>query len=234
MIVDTDTHVMLPDAFEYMEPGLRALAPRLAFREQDGSYDVVEFAGRPGRVPGSFPQPRTGNKLCGAAFMEDRLEDLMRLRVDKQLLMSNFTGWWSYLIEPELGAAMAQSHNVSMLKVVQRYPDAFLGIALVALQNVEASIEELQWAKDNGFSAAVVDRAYPIREHPFGTSLGEHLELWPFFEQAEQLGLPLFIHNVLHGHSVQNCPRTRCRWGSARSAGATVRSISSLSSIADC
>ena len=134
MIIDCDTHAMLPDAFDYLPPGLASLAPRLAFNP-DGSYDVVEFRGRPETVPGSFPQARTGNKLRGAAFLEDRIEDLERLHVDRQLLMSNFTGWWSYLIEPELGAAMAHSHNISMLGAMRRYPDRFLGIALVALQN---------------------------------------------------------------------------------------------------
>lgn len=207
MIIDTDTHVMLPDAFEYVGPELRPLAPRLSFNEEDGSYDVVEFPGRPERVPGSFPQPRTGNKLRGAGFIEDRLEDFERLRVDKQMLMTNFTGWWSYLIEPQLGTAMAHSHNVSMLKVMQQYPDQFMGIALLALQDVDGSIAELRWAKEHGFAAAVVDHAYPVREHPYGTSLGEHLELWPFFEKTEELDMPLFIHNVLHGHSIQNCPR---------------------------
>lgn len=45
MIIDTDTHVMVPDAFDYMEPRLRALAPRMAFSEENGSYEIVEFAG---------------------------------------------------------------------------------------------------------------------------------------------------------------------------------------------
>lgn len=207
MIIDTDTHAMLPDAFDHLPSHLAPLAPRLRISAEDGSYDVVEFAGRPSVVPGSFPQARTGNKLRGAAFLEDRIEDFERLGVDKQLVMSNFTGWWSYLIEPELGSAMAHSHNLSTLKAMKRYPEHILGIALVALQNVDASIEELQWAKDHGFVAAVVDHAYPVREHPYGTSLGEHPELWPFFARAEELSMPLFIHNVLHGHSVQNFPR---------------------------
>jgi len=207
MIVDCDTHAMLPDAFEYMDSSFARLAPKLEFSTEDGSYDVVDFPGRPEVVPGSFPQARTGNKLRGAAFVEDRIEDFERLGVDAQLLMPNFTGWWSYLIEPELGAAMAHSHNLSTLNVMKSYPGRFLGIALVALQHVEASIQELRWARDNGFSAAVVDHAYPVREHPYGTSLGQHRELWPFFATAGELDMPLFIHNVLHGHGVLNCPR---------------------------
>lgn len=207
MIIDCDTHVMLPDAFAYLPPELAPLAPRLEFQAEDGSYDVVEFPGRPAPVLGSFPQRRTGNKLRGAAFLEDRIEDFEKLGVQQQMIMSNFTGWWSYLIEPELGAAMAHSHNVSMHKAMERYPDRYLGIALVALQNVNSSIDELEWARDHGFKAAVVDHAYPVREHPFGTSLGEHRELWPFFAKAQELEMPLFIHNVLHGHSIQNFPR---------------------------
>lgn len=206
-VVDCDTHCMLPDAFEHMQAHLAARAPRLRFREADGSYDVVDFPGRWPHVPGATPKARTDNKLRGAAFVEDRVADLARLGVDKQLLMSNFTGWWSYLIDPRLGAGMAHSHNQSLLNILRRYPEQFAGIALVALQDVAASIAEIEWAREAGFSAAVVDHAYPVREHPYGTSLGEHLELWPFFARAEALEMPLFIHNVLHGHTVQNFPR---------------------------
>ena len=31
--------------------------------------------------------------------------------VERQLLVPQMTGWWSYLIEPELAAAMARSWN---------------------------------------------------------------------------------------------------------------------------
>lgn len=207
MIIDCDTHIMLPDAFQHVDSHLLPLVPRMEFSAVDGSYEVVEFRGRPERVPGSFPQARTGNKLRGAAFLEHRLEDFEPLGVDQQLIMTNFTGWWSYLIDAELGGAMAHSHNVSMVKAMERYPDRLIGIALVALQDVEGSIAELQWAQDRGFRAAVVDHAYPVREHPYGTSLGQHLDLWPFFEKAEALRMPLFVHNVLHGHGIFNCPR---------------------------
>ena len=115
MIIDCDTHAMLPDAFDYVDLGLARLVPRLAFSAEDGSYEVADFPGQPPRVQGSFPQARTGNKLRGTAFLEDRIEDFERLGVDRQLIMTNFTGWWTYLIDPELGAAMAHSHNVSML-----------------------------------------------------------------------------------------------------------------------
>ncbi|MBM2810048.1 MAG: amidohydrolase [Chloroflexi bacterium] len=207
MIIDCDTHAMLEDAFAYLTPEMAASAPQFVFNSADATYDVVEFLGRPDRILGSFPQPRTGNKLRGATYLDDRVEDLDRLGVQKQLVMSNFTGWWSYLLEPRLGAEMAHSHNVSMQQAFERYPNQFLGIALVALQDVDASIAELEWASANGFVAAVVDHAYPVREHPYGTSLGEHHELWPFFARAEALRMPLFIHNVLHGHSIANCPR---------------------------
>jgi predicted TIM-barrel fold metal-dependent hydrolase len=31
-----------------------------------------------------------------------------------------------------------------------------------------------------------------------------HRELWPFFRRAEALGMPLFLHNIQHGHRITN------------------------------
>lgn len=50
----------------------------------------------------------------------------------------------------------------------------------------------------------VLDHTFPVREHPYGTTLGSHRELWPFFRSAEELALPIFLHAVQHGHRIVN------------------------------
>jgi predicted TIM-barrel fold metal-dependent hydrolase len=99
---------------------------------------------------------------------------------------------------------MARSHNLAVLKVMRRYPGKFIGVALVALQDVDGAIRELDWALENGFGSAVLDYSYPAREHPFGETLGSHRELWPFFKRAEELNMPLLLHAVQHGHRLVN------------------------------
>jgi len=117
------------------------------------------------------------------------------------------TAWWSYLIEGDLGVAVAHSWNLSLAKIMKRHPKQVLGAALIPLQDVEGAIRELEWCASEGFVAAMLDYIYPVKAHPFGTTLAAHRELWPFFERVEQLDMPIILHAVQHGHRLLNCPR---------------------------
>ena len=63
-----------------------------------------------------------------------------------------------------------------------------------------------EWAKENGFCSVVLDKVYPVKDHPYGELLGSHRELWPFFKRAEELSMPIYLHNVQHGHRISNMP----------------------------
>src|SRR5215469_2045311 len=125
--------------------------------------------------------------------MEARLKDFVKLGVDIQPIGPQFTGWWSYLIEPELATAMARSDNLAALKIMQAYRDKFIGAALTALQDVEGPIRELEWTRPR-FQNHGLDFSYPVREHRFGETLGSHRELWPFFRRAEEMEIPVLFH----------------------------------------
>jgi len=150
MIIDCDTHVIPRDAFDYVGEEFAALRPVFHFDEK-GHYWHCDFPGRPEEVPGTTPLPGirgAGTDFDGMCDMEARLEDFAKLGVDMQVIGPQFTGWWSYLIEPELATAMARSHNVAVLKIMKSYPGRYIGAALVALQNVEGAIREMEWAYD--------------------------------------------------------------------------------------
>jgi predicted TIM-barrel fold metal-dependent hydrolase len=206
MIIDCDAHVIPRDAFDYVDEPFARLRPVFRFDEQ-GRYWDCDFPGAPEEVPGTTPIPSlkgAGTNMDGMCDLEARLEDFEKMGVDRQVLVPQFTGWWNYLTEPRLGSAMARSHNLAVLKVMRRYPGKFIGVALVALQDVDGAIRELDWALENGFGSAVLDYSYPAREHPFGETLGSHRELWPFFKRAEELNMPLLLHAVQHGHRLVN------------------------------
>ena len=205
MIVDCDTHFMPADAFAYVDDSLKALAPQLKLDSQ-GLLADIEFPGAPAAVPGStpLPAPGSGAHCPGNTDMELRLEDYERLGIDRQLLLPQFTGWWSYLIEPALAGALAHSWNLSMLRLMSENPGKIYGVALVALQDVAGAIKEMEWAREHNFPAVVLDHTYPVREHPYGTTLGSHRELWPFFRRAEDLDMPIYSHAVQHGHRIVN------------------------------
>lgn len=207
MIIDCDTHLMPADAFDAVGEHLAALKPTLKFDDQ-ALYVDVDFPGYRD-VPGTSPLPAPGS---GAIFrslwnIEDRMGDYdRRLGIEQHVVLPQFSGWWSYLIEAELACAMARSHNQALLGLMREFPGRILGSALIPLQDVAASILEMEWAKENGFCSVVLDKVFPVADHPYSEPLGSRRELWPFFRRAEELSMPIYLHNVQHGHRMSNFP----------------------------
>jgi hypothetical protein len=59
-----------------------------------------------------------------------------KLGIEQHVVLPQFSGWWSYLIEAQLAVRMARSHNEALLRLMKEYPGRILGAALVALQDV--------------------------------------------------------------------------------------------------
>jgi len=206
MIIDCDTHFLPPDAYDYMGPEWERQRPRFVWDDKK-LLTGVDFPGAPPPVSGATPlePPGTGARYRGMYDMEERLRDYEKLDIARQFLFPQLTATvFSYLVEPRLACAMAHSYNLSILKLMRRYGEQLIGGALVALQDVAGAIREMEWAHDNGFRAVILDKVFPVPEHCYSDPYGSHRELWPFFQRAEQLGMPLFLHNIQHGHRITN------------------------------
>ena len=205
MHIDCDCHFFPKDAFDDVAPRFADQKPRLRFNEAGGLADI-EFPGRPMQLPGSnpLPPPGGGSGRAGMCDIDARIEEYARVAVDTQLLVPQMTGWWSYLIEPALAAALTRSWNRAILRAVERYPGRVYGVALIPLQHLDAALQELEWASANGFKAVCLNFCYPVWEHPYGSPTACHREVWPFFGRCEALGMPIILHNVPHGHSMVN------------------------------
>ena len=208
MIIDCDTHLMPRKAFDGVAGEFGPRKPNLKFNN-DGLYVDVEFSGYPPEVPGTSPllAPGSGAMFKSLWDVESRMQDYdNRLGIEQHVVLPQFSGWWSYLIEVELAVRMARSHNEALLRVMKEYPGRILGAALVALQDVAGAIREMEWARENGFCSVVLDKVFPVKDHPYGEPLGSHRDLWPFFKRAEELSMPIYLHNVQHGHRMSNLP----------------------------
>jgi predicted TIM-barrel fold metal-dependent hydrolase len=208
MIIDCDTHLMPRDAFEHVDGRFAALKPRLKFSDED-LYADVEFPGYPADIPGTSPllAPGSGAMFKSLWDMRARMEDYdNRLGIERHVILPQFSGWWSYLIEAQLARRMARSHNQELLRLTKNCPGRILPTALIPLQDISASIDEMEWAKTSGFCSVVLDKVVPVTDHPYGEPLGSHSELWPFFKRAEELSMPIYLHNVQHGHRISNMP----------------------------
>lgn len=211
MIIDCDTHLMPQDAFDGINGDLAVRKPTLKFSDS-GLYVDVDFPGYQD-IPGTSPLLAPGSGAMFKSLWEpsSRMKDYdERLGIEQHVVLPQFSGWWSYLIEEKLACAMARSHNEALLRLMNEYPGRILGVALIPLQDISGSIDELEWAKDHGFCAAVLDKIFPVKDHPYGEPLGSHRELWPFFKKAEELSMPIYLHNVQHGHRISNLPPFQC------------------------
>ncbi len=206
MIIDCDTHIMPSDAFDDMPEEFRDKAPIPRYSE-DGLLADIDFPGGPPEVPGVTPlgPPGSGASMKGLVDLQVRLDEMPVLGVDRQFVLPQFSGWWTYMIEPALASAIARSYNLSNLRMMERH-DCLVGVAIVQLQDVPAAIREMEWARKEGFCAVVLDKVFPVQDHPYGESLGSHKELWPFFARAEEMEMPIFLHNIQHGHRISNLP----------------------------
>ena len=205
MIIDMDTHILPRDIYDYMDGKYADQKPQFEF-DKDGILVKWSFPGNyvvKGTTP--LPPPGAGGKHIGLTNIEPRLEEYQKLGIDKQLLLSQFSAiYFNYTLEPGLAIQMAHSHNIAIHNLLKKYPNELIGAALVALQDVPTAIAEMEWAKQNGFQAVAMDKVFPVREHQFSETLGSHRELWPFFKRAEELGMPIILHNVQHGHRISN------------------------------
>lgn len=205
MIIDMDTHILPRDIYDHVTGKTADLRPRFEF---DSAGILVNWS-----FPGNYivkgttplPPPGAGGRHVGLTDMEYRLEEYDKLGIEKQLLLPQFSAiYFNYTLDPELAGQMAHSYNLSILNLLQKYPGRLIGSALVALQDVEGAIAEMEWARRNGFQSVAVDKVFPVREHPFSETLGSRRELWPFFKRAEALGMPIVLHNIQHGHRISN------------------------------
>ena len=206
MIIDCDTHIMPSDAFDDMPEEFRDKAPIPRY-SQEGLLADIDFPGGPPEVAGVTPlgPPGSGASMKGLVDLQVRLEEMPVLGVDCQFVLPQFSGWWTYMIEPALASAIARSYNLSNLRMMERH-ECLIGVPIVQLQDVPAAIREMEWAQKEGFRAVVLDKVFPVQDHPYGESLGSHKELWPFFARAEEMEMPIFLHNIQHGHRISNLP----------------------------
>jgi predicted TIM-barrel fold metal-dependent hydrolase len=204
-VIDFDTHILPREAFRFVDARFKDLVPAYSFNEQ-GICTSMTFRGAPAPMGGATPQPGpgTGSRYLGMYDETSRIEDMDRLGIDVQVLIPQFQAFWSYLLDSDLAAAMARSYNRSIATIVSRAPDRFVGGALIPLQCVESAIAELEWAHENQLPIVVLDKVMPVREHCFSMPLASQRELWPFFRRVAELGMPMLLHTVPHGHRTTN------------------------------
>lgn len=114
---------------------------------------------------------------------------------------------------PATAVRNARKANDFLADVIAKKPDRYSGFAHLAMQDAKAAADELERCmRELKFCGAM------INGHTNGQYL-DHPSLYPFWERAEALGAPVYIHPadpsapfaVLEGHTVLK--RSTWEWG---------------------
>jgi len=124
------------------------------------------------------------SQLCDP---ERRIQDIVRMELDMQAI-SILPFSFFYDIDADLAQSFCQKANNGIAEVVRSYPDRFVGIATVPMQDVGKAVLELERAvQDLGL------KAVEIGSNIAGKNLGEK-DLRPFYEKVQALDVPIYVH----------------------------------------
>jgi aminocarboxymuconate-semialdehyde decarboxylase len=148
----------------------------------------VEFANALTRVVNVKQIEHRGPKLSN---IETRLKDMDRMGIDIQAVSPapNQTYYWT---EPYFGAELSRMVNDRLAEIVATWPDRFVALGTVPLQNVDLAIAELErGVKQLGL------RGVEINPNVNGMELTDpRLNLETFFARAQALDAVIFMHPI--------------------------------------
>ncbi len=188
--IDSDTHFTPRDAFADVDSQYADVGPRLV-QLPTGRYRFVYPAREP-FVPAHIKPLRIKGHGASELEIAPRLEAMAQDGFDTQVLIPNNAPFY-YDVDAQMGANVGRSFNRAISRILERYPDKFIGIAPVPLQDVRLAITEAEFAvKELGLHSIIV------YQNVNGKDLDSEF-LWPFYESLEKLGVPISVHGVDSG-----------------------------------
>ena len=169
MKIDTHSHIEIPEVLELLPVPLKNQFSHLS--STSAAYqERLEMT--------------LQNQLC---CPQRKLEDMGRMGLDMTILCIAPQHFY-YTLDGDLALSLSRSQNDRISATVEKYPEKFGGMATVPLQNIEASVSELE--------RAILElnlRGVEIASNVAGRYVGER-SFWPLFEKAQALDVPIFIH----------------------------------------
>jgi aminocarboxymuconate-semialdehyde decarboxylase len=166
----------------------RDAAAKVAHLNPQQYEPQVKFANALTREVNVKQMQERGEKL---ATIEARLKDMDRMGIDIQAVSPapQQTYYWT---EPGLGVELSRMINDRLAEIVAQWPERFVALGTVPLQNVELAVIELErCVKQLGL------RGVEINPNVAGKDLTDpSLNLDRFFAKARELDIVVFMHPI--------------------------------------
>ena len=196
-IIDCDSHFITPDIFDHIPSKFQKDLPNIIFNEA-GGVDQVTFAVDPINHQSINRSPEIFAKLPGGTNMVERFKDLKKMKVDFQLLCPQERVMrFSYAVEKNLGAAMAHSYNITLKKIVDQYPDTFIGVPLVPLQDLDLALRELDWIIQNKFKIVYLHLSSYDQDSKSNVLWSNIDQMNSFYKICEKNNIIIMLHGLM-------------------------------------
>ncbi len=164
------------------------VAAKVADRNPSQYEPSVKFAGALTRETNAQQMRERGAKLSG---VEVRLKDMDRMGIDIQAISPapNQTYYWT---EPGEGQTLARQVNERIAEICGKWPERFVGLGTVPLQDPDLAVSELIYCiKNLGLRGVEINPSVNGMDLPDG-----RLGLEAFFAKAQELDIVIFMHPI--------------------------------------
>jgi aminocarboxymuconate-semialdehyde decarboxylase len=173
MIIDVHTHIIpkhLPD-----------------FTNQFGYGEFIQLEHHePGKAWMMQGNKRFREILANCWDAEIRIKEMAQHGIDKQVICT-IPVMFSYWAKPEHGLLVSEFLNDDIATTVNQYPDKFIGLATVPMQDTKLAVKELERSMKLGF------KGVQIGSNVNNINLNDP-QFFDFYEACEQLNAAILIH----------------------------------------
>jgi aminocarboxymuconate-semialdehyde decarboxylase len=166
--IDMHSHYVPRDCFEMVDKKGKNYGPKVK-KDAAGNWDLGT------------------THLARRCDPEIIIKDMDKIGLDMRVLTVMPPGT-VYGVDSEDGLRFAQRQNNAISQAARAYPDRFVGVATLPMQDVALSVKELDRAvRELGC------KAVQILSTVNGKALDEK-EFWPFYKKVQELDVPILIH----------------------------------------
>lgn len=174
MKIDIHSHYIPRDCYDLLKKDGRVLGPSIG-RDASGRELLLVNNNSYGPIVAQLSDP------------EVRIRDMDKMGVEKQVLSAVGHGFF-YDQAAEAALGCCRKTNDGIARAVSAYPDRFIGMGTLPMQDVKRSISELERIReDHDF------KSIEIGSNINGKNL-EHPDFWPLYEKAQALQTVIFVH----------------------------------------